>query len=216
MECRGSLICAALLIWYRNGLAKSLPFAGNTWFCFFKYPFKSISCGLSSTTKKTCKRDCLERKLLLGAEKNLPFIFVSISYVIYYQLLPGIFAASPGAIAGVTLNEFTQMRLFVMHSNFRLCLPGFCIWMQKKWQALLSFLYNLHAEGGSSSGFWQEWEEDGGGKKCFLGSQLPAGNWIAGDFSQPLLPGAAARRLWSSPIHSQENEPPSAWSHGRE
>lgn len=52
-------------------------------------------------------------------------------HVIYYQLLPGIFAASLGAIAGSTLNEFTQMLLSVMHSNFRLCLLGFCIWMQR-------------------------------------------------------------------------------------
>lgn len=132
MEFRGSLICATLLIWYRNGLAKSLAFAGNTWFCFFKYPFKSISCGLSSTTKKPANATASgESCYWAHTEKNLPFIFVSISYVIYYQLLPGIFAASPGAIAGVTLNEFTQMRLFMMHSNFRLCLPGFCIWMQK-------------------------------------------------------------------------------------
>lgn len=62
-------------------------------------------------------------------EKNLSLIFVS---TFRCSLLSRVFAASLGAVAGVTVNEFTQMLLSVIHSNFRLCLLGFCIQMQKE------------------------------------------------------------------------------------
>lgn len=130
-----------------------LPFAGNTCFCSFKYHLRCISCALSSATKNPAEVTAWGRGCCWAhTAKILLLILVSTSCVIYYHLLPGIFAASPGAVAGVTLNEFTQMLLSAMHSNFRLCLPGFLILMQRSDKHPLSVLCNLYAEGESNKG----------------------------------------------------------------
>lgn len=153
------------------------------------------------------------------------FLFL-LSYVTYYQLLPGIFAASLGAIAGVTLNEFTQMLLSVIYSNFRLCLPGFCIWMQRS-DKHFSFLYNLHLRGWELLRFLTErWGRQG--KK--MHPRVTAAsliNSISRDCSGQgcCWHGLSARPRFkmlnqeasrATPIHFQEAEPPSGCSQGRE